>query len=298
MSSVQIRPFVRADRDQLAALVNMHVAAVVPGMSASVQTVLDHLEREPGEFIVDPWVTERVTLVAVRRSRIVAAAHLLRYGAEGKVDETYRGAGEIRWLLCWPDSPDAGDCLALACLAQLARWRVRRRYADGTLPVPGVYGVPRQWPHVRDIYARAGFTVTGRTETVFLAVVGDLPRPGAAPAGPLTARRSLGVNGTRISAVRDGETVGHIEVDTNLGDAARLSRWGGWADVGDLWVAERHRRRGVGTWLMGQAAAWLRLAGVTRLLDYAEAGQDEYAAFLHRAGFIELTRTERGLTAP
>jgi GNAT superfamily N-acetyltransferase len=170
---------------------------------------------------------------------------------------------------------------------------VRRRYADGTLPAPGVYGVPEQWPHVRQIYARAGFTATARTETVFLAAVEDLPQPGDAP---LTARRSLGANGTRISALRAGETIGHIEVDTNLGDAARLSRWGGWADIGDLWVHERHRRQGVGTWLMGQAAQWLRLAGVTRLLDYAEAGEDDYAAFLRRAGFIELTRTERGLT--
>jgi len=81
MPSIEVRPFHRGDREQLTALVNAHVAAVVPGISISVNAVLSQLEREPGEFIVDPWVTERVTLVAEQRCRIVAAAHLLRYAA-------------------------------------------------------------------------------------------------------------------------------------------------------------------------------------------------------------------------
>ena len=79
MSDVQVRPFRRSDRDQLTQLVNAHAEAVVPGMSASVNTVLSSLERQPGEFIEDPWVSERVTLVAEQRSRVAAAAHLLRY---------------------------------------------------------------------------------------------------------------------------------------------------------------------------------------------------------------------------
>ena len=63
MSSVRVRPFRRSDRDQLTQLVNAHAGAVVPGMSVSVNTVLSSLERRPGEFIEDPWVSERVTLV-------------------------------------------------------------------------------------------------------------------------------------------------------------------------------------------------------------------------------------------
>ena len=54
MSDVQVRPFRRGDRDQLTRLVNAHAEAVVPGMSVSVNTVLGSLERQPGEFIVDP----------------------------------------------------------------------------------------------------------------------------------------------------------------------------------------------------------------------------------------------------
>ncbi|HWM96319.1 MAG TPA: GNAT family N-acetyltransferase [Streptosporangiaceae bacterium] len=49
----------------------------------------------------------------------------------------------------------------------------------------------------------------------------------------------------------------------------RRARNGGWADVGNLHVASPYRRRGVGSWLLGQAAGWLRLAGVSRLLNYA-----------------------------
>ncbi|MBU2664068.1 GNAT family N-acetyltransferase [Actinoplanes bogorensis] len=286
-----IRPFARSDREQVTSLVNAHIAAVVPGVSASVQTLLSQLEREPGEFIVDRWVRERVTLVAEQNGRIVAAAHLLRYTDDDDTGDHYRNAGEIRWLVCWPDAPfwpgstKAGDELAVACHAQLQRWGVGRRYADGNLPAPAVYGVPEQWPHIRDLYSRIGFRASDRTETVFVARVPDLPRP----AGPWAVRRTLGVNGTRFAT-----DVGYIEVDTNLDTGPRMSRVGAWADVGNLWVEPEHRRRGVGTWLLGQAATWLELGGVARLLDYASSDEDpSYAAFLTAAGFSELTRTVR-----
>ena len=94
MSEVQVRPFRRPDREQLTALVNAHVQAVVPGVSVSVNTVMSQLERDPGEFIVDPWVAERSTLLAEQRGRVAAAAHLLRYGAGAEVGETIRGTGE------------------------------------------------------------------------------------------------------------------------------------------------------------------------------------------------------------
>ncbi|WP_202805772.1 hypothetical protein [Actinopolymorpha alba] len=78
MSAVEVRPFRRSDREQLTNLINGHIQAVIPGMSVSVSAVLNQLEREPREFIQDPWVTERATLVAYQHERLVAAAHLLR----------------------------------------------------------------------------------------------------------------------------------------------------------------------------------------------------------------------------
>lgn len=109
MSSIEVRPFHRRDRDQLTDLVNAHAAAVVPGMSVSVAAMLSHLEREPGEFIVDPWVRERATVVAEQNNRVMAAAHLVRFGDDDGVAPAYRGGGEIRWLLFWPEEPTSAN---------------------------------------------------------------------------------------------------------------------------------------------------------------------------------------------
>jgi GNAT superfamily N-acetyltransferase len=299
MSSIEVRPFQRADREQLASLVNAHAAAVVPGASASVNAVMNQLEREPGEFVVDPWVVERVTLVAEQRGRIVAAAHLLRYSDSDHVSDAYRNTGEIRWFVSWPaapywrDAPEAGEALAAACLATLERWSVARHYADGSLPVRGVYGVPEQWPHVRALYDQAGFS-PGRTEIVWLANVDELPSVGEAPVAGLVQRRSVGINGTRFAAEVGATHVGYIEIDTAIGEPGRLPRVGGWADVGNLEVEEAHRRCGIGTWLIANAAEWLRVARIDRLLDYSTPDDLARGAFLTAVGFRELTRTERG----
>src|SRR5450432_4097672 len=203
MSSIEVRRFRRSDREQLTSLVNAHAGAVLPGMSASASTVLSALERQPGEFIEDPWVSERVTLVAVQRDRITAAAHLLRHYADERAGLAARNAGAIGWLLfwpeapagnpCWPDATAAAEALAAACIHQLEQWRVTRQHAGGELPVRGVYGVPEQWPHISAIYRLAGFAHTGHTEIVYLARVEDLPRLAGVPVGGLSLRRAVGV---------------------------------------------------------------------------------------------------------
>ena len=304
MPTAGVRPFRRSDRDQLTQLINAHAEAVVPGMGASVSTVLSALERQPGEFITDPWVAERLTLVAVQRERVAAAAHLLRYYADERAGVAARGAGSIEWLLfwpqapagnpCWPDATEAAGLLMAACIGQLGQWGATRQDAGGDLPVPGVYGIPEQWPHVRALYERAGFAHTGHTEVVYLARVDDLPRPASPPVAGLTAIRSVGVNGTRFSALLGAEVIGYAEVEA--ADAGeRAPRHGGWADIGNLCVLAGYRRRGVGTWLLGQAADWLRLGHVDRLLDY---GQDDSPGqeFRLAVGFKELTRTRCGWT--
>jgi GNAT superfamily N-acetyltransferase len=308
VSSIEVRPFRRGDRDQLTDLLNAHAAAVVPGMAVSVATVLGQLEREPGEFIVDPWVSERVALVAEQAGRIAAASLVLRYGSGLQVGPAYRGTGAIRWLVFWPEAPasanpywtdgtQAADKLIAACTGLLSGWDVTSQGAEGELPVPGVYGIPEQWPHIRALYERAGFVHTGHTEVVYLATTGDLPHPAGPPLDALGISRTVGLNGTRLSAVLGEEVIGYIEVEI-LDRGERLPSHGKWADVGNLHVTDRYRRRGVATWLLGQAAGWLRLAQVDRLLDYADLDgrYDGYRAFLAASGFRELTRTKRGWT--
>lgn len=295
MPHVEIRPFSRADRDQLTELVNAHVGVVLPGVSVSVNTVLSQLEREPEESVVDPWAVARATWVAVVRDQIVAAAHLVRYGDEPRVGEAYRDVGEIRWLVFFPGAEEAADALAAACLDVLNGWGVTRRYADGALPAPGCYGVPECWPHVRAALVRAGFAPDDRTEIILLAEVADLPTGGPAPIDRLSLRRELGGHATRFSAVLDGRVVGFYEVEADLTVGGTRSRLAGWGDVWELHVADDLRRRGIATWLVGHAADWLRLGRVERLLDYVIVGEDDdHLAFLAALGWRELTRAQRG----
>jgi len=289
-----VRPFRRSDRDQLAQLVNAHAQAVVPGMAISVNAVLSQLEREPGEFIVEPWVVDRVTLVAEDRGRITAAAHLVRYGADERVGAALRDVGEVRWLRHWPEAPFwpdsavSGRAVGEAALATLYRWGVRSVHADGALPAPGIYGVPEQWPHVRTLLERLGFVCGGRREIVYLAEVSDLPVPAYA------VERTLGVCGTRFTARSDGELLGFVEVDTAVAGLGRVA--GTWADIGNLEVTEGHRRRGVARGLLGHAGHWLHLARTDRLLAYASPNETALQALLESSGFARLTETAREWT--
>jgi GNAT superfamily N-acetyltransferase len=298
MPAPEVRPFRKTDRDQLTDLVNMHVAAVVPGVSVSVNTVLGDLERRPGEFITDPWAAERTTLVAEQRRYVVAAAHLLHYRADAEVGETYRDAAEINWFVhrpatpLWPEADLAADLLMRACLARFARWNARVRYADGALPAPLVYGLPRNWPHIRALYERAGFRHTGDTEVILIARVADLPAAGPRPG--VTAERTPGECGTRFTARAGGKTLGFVEIDTALARPERHTRASGLADVGNLHIDPAEHGTGLEHWLLARAADWLRLCDVDRLVAYEPADGSAMTALLTGAGFRELTRTERG----
>src|SRR4029077_10673840 len=112
-------------------------------------------------------------------------AHRLGSSPDDRAGPAYPDAGEIRWLLYWPLAPagnpfwpdvtGAAEALIAACADVFDRGGVTRQHADGELPVPGVYGVPEQWPHIPALYWRAGFAHTGHTEVVYLAQVKDLP---------------------------------------------------------------------------------------------------------------------------
>jgi GNAT superfamily N-acetyltransferase len=300
----EIRPFRRDDRAQLVELVNTHVGAVLPGVTLSANAVLSQLERDPNEYVVDPWAVDRATLVAVARDRIVAAAHLVRYGADARVSASYRDSGEIKWLVAWPSDAIAGgpaDALAAACLAQLTRWDVRTMYADGSLPAPAIYGVPDVWPHVGEVYERAGFVHRDRTELVLLAEVAALPPSGPPPVPGLTLQRHVGSLATAFTALAGGATAGFIEVGADLTAGGRLSRLAGWGELDNLHVEPGLRRQGIATWLLGAAADWLRLGGARVLLAYGIEDDDEAdgeVEFLRARGFRVLTRSRRALQRP
>lgn len=296
ISTVTVRRFHRSDRDQLTALVNAHVQAVVPGIVVSTNRVLSQLEKEPGEFVVDPWVRDRVTFVAEQPGRVTAAAHVLLYRSDLDVGESYRGIGELRWLLQWPPAPywpdadDAGQAVLAAALELMRHAGVRHVYADPSLPAPGVYGVPDPWPHVERLLSQAGFRAGGRVEVVLLAEVAEIVRP-AAPTAGIRLRRTLGVNGVRLAGELGGGVLGYVEVDV-LNSESRIVSDAGMADVGNLWVAD-DAPTGLAGWLLGQAAEWLTLGRIDRLLSYADDTEPQEVEMLLAAGFRHLTRTRR-----
>lgn len=105
----EVRLFARTDRDQLTALVNLHIAAVVSGWAVSTSALLSQLERDPGQYVTDPWVRDRCTLVAVERDRLVAAAHLRHYRDDATVGEDYGGPGRSLGWCAVPTTSGQGQ---------------------------------------------------------------------------------------------------------------------------------------------------------------------------------------------
>ncbi len=291
--SVAVREFERRDRDQLTALVNLHVAAVIPGIVLSVNTVLAQLEREPDETVVDPWVAERRCLVSERDAEIVAAALLHRFRRDEDVQPGYREAGEIRWLVCKTDALDAGKQLLRDSLVQMARWQVTRVGADGALPALGCYGIPDTLPHIRNLLADAGFGDPKRTEVVLVARCDELT---GHDLDGISTVRTLGLLGARFTLRRDGHELGFIEVCDQTSTMARSSVAVRWADIGNLLIRDESDLSATMSMLLSTAAEWLLLGGITRLVDYwaEDVDSPEHLAELEQRGFRRLVTNERG----
>ncbi len=288
-----VRRFERRDRDQLTELINLHVAAVIPGVALSVNTVLSQLEREPGESIVDPWVAERCCLVAELEHRIVAAALLHRFRADEDVSHSYRGIGDVRWLVPAVDAATEGRALLAAAMDQMRRWGVTAVGFDCALPAPGCYGIPDTMPHLRALLTEAGFGEQTRREFVLAAHCDDLL---GADLDGATVVRTVGTLGARFTLSVDEDARGYIEVCQPGADLARSSVATHWADVGNLILADGGAPAVVIPVLLSVAARWLLLGGITRLIAYWGADVDPpcYLTELRRAGFQTLVRNERG----
>lgn len=296
--SPEIRLFTRADRDQLTELVNAHIAAVVPGWALPVSSLLSQLEREPAEYVVDPWVVDRLTLVAVVRDRLVGAAHVRRYGTDARVMHDFYDAGEIKWLVAWPHRIEAAHALAAACTRQLDKWGVARQWASGDLPTPATYGIPSAWPHVRTVIEAAGFSdADGRDDVLHAGSLDGIGEPGDPPLPGLVLRREVDNLATRFTASLDGAVVAYVNAQEDLTRGGTVSRLVRWAALRERFVEPDLRRCGVGTWLVRHAGAWLRLGGADRILVPLGPPEDP-PQFYERFGWHEIGRTRRGWERP
>jgi hypothetical protein len=88
--------------------------------------------------------------------------------------------------------------------------------------------------------------------------------------------------------------VGYVEVDVR-DEAERHPRRGRLAELGNLHV-EREAYEAVAGWLPAEAAAWLRLGRIDRLLTYARPDEAALIGRLRCLGFVEVTRVRRGWT--
>jgi GNAT superfamily N-acetyltransferase len=290
----EIRPFELPDLAQLTELVNAHVVAATPGWTVPAGWIAARLEGNPDEYVVDPWVRERSTLVAVARERVVGACHVLRYAEDERVSDSYRGAGEIGWLFAYPAAHDAATELLAVAVRRLDEWQVSRRYACSGGLGPDIYGVPDCWPHVERLLREAGFDdAEGREEVLWVGRLADLGEAGEPPLPGLRLARETFDGGVAFVARRGEERVAELQVE--LPDPSELPALAGWADGWGIRVDEGLRRRGVATWLARESADWLRLAGRDRLVwplvPEEDAGEE---AFWRALGLVELTRIRRG----
>jgi GNAT superfamily N-acetyltransferase len=283
--------------DQLTGLLNAHLDAVVPGFALPAAYLAERLTRDPGEAIVDPWVLRRHTLVAVERDRVVAAAHLLRYGATADVGPAFRDVGEIAWLLAWPAACDAAEAVLAAGLRRLADWGAEAQWlCTGSMFVPTVSGIPDTWPHIAAILRAVGYAPEPeREEVLYAGRIDRLEPPPAPPIEGLVLARRMCDFAPRFAAELAGESIGLFDVRSDVTAGGMVPALAGWAEPWNLWVDERYRSQGVGSWLVRSAAPYLRLGGCDRMLVTVAIDDERAGAgrFYERLGLVRLARLDR-----
>lgn len=292
---MRVQPFESSHLPQLLDLVNLHLGAVVPGWALSGAFLAEHLERDYTEPLTDPWVEERATLCAVDGNRLLAVAHLLRYGEGGEVGESYRGAGEIDWFVALPGRGEASTSVLASAREHFANWKVRREYGwTSGLPTVPMIGVPESWPHIAAVLEDTGYGPEPghHREAIYGGKLGDVPVPSEPPVAGLAVRRTVGSWGTRFSAVTGSEEVGFCEVMPDVTRGGLLPSLRGWADLQEIWVREEWRDRGIGGYLIRHAVVWLRLAGCDRIVFNVAAPNEAAGAgrFYRRFGWEVFVR--------
>lgn len=294
---MRVQPFERTTLPQLQRLVNLHLAAVIPGWALSETALARELEQDDAQPVTDPWVRDRITLCTVEGSRVLAAVHLLRYGEDPEVIPAYRGVGEISWFLAQPDRVDAATAVLTAAEEHLARWEVSHVHGWGSgLPAGPLRGVPDVWPHISAALETAGYHPSGHREALYGGWLLDVAPSTEPPVAGVMVPRQLTAYETRIAAVKDDAEVGFCDIQPDLTNAGLSPAFRGWSWLTDFQVREGFRNRGIGRWLLQHAVQWLRLAGCDRIV-FAVADENEAAGagrLYRRFGWEVLVREAHG----
>lgn len=294
---IEVVPYQPDHLSHVCSLVNTHVSAVVPGWALPAEVIVQGMQRNPGEYIIDPWVAERKTLCVLDNGHVIGVAHLLRYGTEEPVGEHYRHAGDISWFLVWPREDEAANALLDACHQQMAAWSVKTIFVwNNSLPVTMIADIPDVWPHIRTWFAAAGYQPS-RKEARFGGRLDGIPLPDAPPVEGLVCQRGLrSDHGMAFSALLDGKEIGWCECVPDLTEGGALPALRGWAELSEMFVEEHWRNRRIGRWLVQHAAEWLRLGGCDRIILAVDADDEARGAgrFYQQMGWDMLVRLEMG----
>ena len=289
---VQIAPLDRSHLPQVLALVNSHLSTVIPGWSLTADYFWERLKSNPREYIEDPWVVERKSIVGIVRDRVCAAAHLLRYGD----DTPSKGIGEIAGILFWPEEREAGEAVMTECRRQMKTWQVVDEQISGPLPVPACVGIPDVWPHISGLVEQFGYSANEDIdESVYGGTLNEIVTLGAPPVKGVTVQRDAGEFGTRFVARLDGRDIAHCECISDLTEGGQLPALVGWAELSELATSEAMRNQGVGSWVVRHAVEWLRMAKCDRIV-LSVARDDEKAGagrFYQRFGWMPLVRQKK-----
>lgn len=295
---MHVRPYEQAHLSALLDLVNLHLGAAVPGWGITETFLSEHLIRNTGEFITDPWVVERRTLCVAEGHRMLAAAHLLRYGTGPEVGEHLRDAGEIDWFVSLPDHEDAAAEVLHRVREELATWGVARQQVYGAgLPKMPLAGIPETWPHVASALAAAGYKPARKDHrgALYGGRLDGVPLPEGPPVSGMIVRRTVGRFGVRFTALLSEEELAWCECVADLSRGGTLPALRGWAELSEVRVAEGWRNKGVGSWLVETAADWLRLCRCDRVFLVVDEDDEGAGAgrFYRRFGWDLLAREVR-----
>jgi GNAT superfamily N-acetyltransferase len=286
---VKIEPLDKFYLPQVLDLVNAHLGAVVPGWALTACYFWERLKRNPAEWVTDPWVAERKSIVGVVNDRVCAAAHILRYG-----DQTPRkGTAEVAWLLFWPRERTAGEAILKECLRQMKAWQVTDRQISGPLPVPVCVGLPHVWPHIGLMLGQFGYSSNADVdESVYGGTLDGIPSPGEPPVEGASIHRDLGKFSTRFVARLEGRDVAYVECVADLTQGGQLPALSGWGELSEVETSDAMRNRGLGSWVMRHAVEWLRLSRCSRIVLSVAIDDEEAGAgrFYRRFGWAPLVR--------
>lgn len=295
---MRVRSYEQTYLPALLDLVNLHLSAVVPGWALPEGFLSEHLERNAGEFITDPWVAQRTTLCAMEGHRMFAAAHLLRYGAGPEVGEHLRDVGEIDWFVFLPDHEDAASEVLSQAREKFTAWGVARRRTYGAgIPKMPLPGIPESWPHVAAALDAAGYQPVRKEHrgALYGGWLDGVPAPGEQPVVDFDLSRTVGRFGVRFTALLGEEELAWCECVADLGRGGTLPALRGWAELSEVRVAEGWRNKGIGSRLVETAADWLRLCRCDRVVLVVDEDDEGAGAgrFYRRFGWDVLAREIR-----